>query len=91
MDKFNLDTSLFGPMVLDALIHIKNTEDKSLVFRRSCREGICGSCAMNINGKILWRVSHPSQKQCQSIPYLINPLSETCNKYDQLLRTVQGN
>ena len=51
MDKFNLDTSLFGPMVLDALIHIKNTEDKSLVFRRSCREGICGSCSMVINGK----------------------------------------
>ena len=38
-------------MVLDALIHIKNNLDKSLSFRRSCREGICGSCAMNINGK----------------------------------------
>ena len=38
-------------MVLDALTHIKNYEDKTLAFRRSCREGICGSCAMNINGK----------------------------------------
>ena len=38
-------------MVLDALVHIKNYEDKTLTFRRSCREGICGSCAMNINGK----------------------------------------
>ena len=39
-----------GMMVLDALIKIKNEEDPSLTFRRSCREGICGSCAMNING-----------------------------------------
>nr|YP_011017579.1 succinate dehydrogenase subunit 2 [Antithamnionella miharai]WQF69354.1 succinate dehydrogenase subunit 2 [Antithamnionella miharai]WQF69379.1 succinate dehydrogenase subunit 2 [Antithamnionella miharai] len=39
-----------GPMMLDALIHIKETQDSTLTFRRSCREGICGSCAMNING-----------------------------------------
>uniref|UniRef100_A0A343UXU6 Succinate dehydrogenase [ubiquinone] iron-sulfur subunit, mitochondrial n=1 Tax=Kumanoa ambigua TaxID=644273 RepID=A0A343UXU6_9FLOR len=39
-----------GPMVLDALIQIKNIQDSTLTFRRSCREGICGSCAMNING-----------------------------------------
>jgi succinate dehydrogenase/fumarate reductase-like Fe-S protein len=39
-----------GPMVLDALISIKNDDDPTLTFRRSCREGICGSCAMNING-----------------------------------------
>ena len=37
-------------MVLDALIKIKNEQDPGLTFRRSCREGICGSCAMNING-----------------------------------------
>lgn len=37
-------------MVLDALVQIKNNQDSSLTFRRSCREGICGSCAMNING-----------------------------------------
>jgi succinate dehydrogenase / fumarate reductase iron-sulfur subunit len=37
-------------MVLDALIKIKNEMDPPLTFRRSCREGICGSCAMNING-----------------------------------------
>ena len=40
-----------GPMVLDALIKIKNEQDPTLTFRRSCREGICGSCAMNIDGK----------------------------------------
>ena len=51
MDKFYINKSDCGPMVLDALIHIKNYEDKTLAFRRSCREGICGSCAMNINGK----------------------------------------
>jgi succinate dehydrogenase / fumarate reductase iron-sulfur subunit len=39
-----------GPMVLDALIKIKSEYDSSLTFRRSCREGICGSCAMNIDG-----------------------------------------
>ena len=39
-----------GPMVLDALIKIKNEIDPTLSFRRSCREGICGSCAMNIDG-----------------------------------------
>ena len=49
MSKFNVENP--GPMVLDALIHIKNNIDSSLTFRRSCREGICGSCAMNINGK----------------------------------------
>ena len=48
--KFNIDTTKCGPMVLDALIKIKNEIDSSLTFRRSCREGICGSCAMNIDG-----------------------------------------
>ena len=51
MDVFELDKKETGPMVLDGLIHIKNNLDKTLGFRRSCREGICGSCAMNINGK----------------------------------------
>jgi len=51
IDNFNIERKEVGPMVLDALIHIKNNVDKTLGFRRSCREGICGSCAMNINGK----------------------------------------
>ena len=51
MDLFEINKSETGPMVLDGLIHIKNNLDKTLGFRRSCREGICGSCAMNINGK----------------------------------------
>jgi len=48
---FEVDLNKSGPMVLDALIYIKNHLDSSLTFRRSCREGICGSCAMNINGR----------------------------------------
>jgi succinate dehydrogenase / fumarate reductase, iron-sulfur subunit len=50
IDRFELDMKSCGPMVLDALIQIKAALDSSLTFRRSCREGICGSCAMNING-----------------------------------------
>ena len=50
LDEFEVDPSKFGPMVLDALLHIKDQVDSTLTFRRSCREGICGSCAMNIDG-----------------------------------------
>jgi succinate dehydrogenase / fumarate reductase iron-sulfur subunit len=50
LDTFEIDTERCGPMVLDALIKIKNEVDPTLTFRRSCREGICGSCAMNIDG-----------------------------------------
>ena len=50
IDTYELDLTRIGPMVLDALIHIKNEVDQTLTFRRSCREGICGSCAMNIDG-----------------------------------------
>ena len=48
---FEIDTDDCGPMVLDALIKMKSEQDPTLTFRRSCREGICGSCAMNMNGK----------------------------------------
>lgn len=50
IDTFQVDLDDCGPMVLDALIWIKNRIDSSLTFRRSCREGVCGSCAMNIDG-----------------------------------------
>ncbi|MDN5788889.1 succinate dehydrogenase iron-sulfur subunit [Pseudorhodobacter sp.] len=49
-DTYEVDMATCGPMVLDALIKIKNEIDPTLTFRRSCREGICGSCAMNIDG-----------------------------------------
>jgi len=48
---YAVDLDDCGPMVLDALIKIKNEDDQTLTFRRSCREGICGSCAMNIDGQ----------------------------------------
>src|ERR1700759_2822850 len=51
LDRYEVDMDACGPMVLDALIKIKNEIDSTLSFRRSCREGICGSCAMNIDGK----------------------------------------
>jgi succinate dehydrogenase (ubiquinone) iron-sulfur subunit len=50
MQEYEVDLNTCGPMVLDALIKIKNEIDPTLTFRRSCREGICGSCSMNING-----------------------------------------
>jgi succinate dehydrogenase / fumarate reductase iron-sulfur subunit len=50
-DTFEIDLDSCGPMVLDALIKMKGEQDSTLTFRRSCREGICGSCSMNLNGK----------------------------------------
>ena len=50
-DRYTIDLASCGPMVLDALIKIKSEIDSTLTFRRSCREGICGSCAMNIGGR----------------------------------------
>ena len=50
LDSYDIDMDACGPMVLDALLKIKNEVDATLTLRRSCREGICGSCAMNIDG-----------------------------------------
>ena len=50
IDTYHVDINDCGPMVLDGLIWIKNHIDPTLTFRRSCREGVCGSCAMNIDG-----------------------------------------
>ena len=50
IDTYEIDKKKCGPMVLDALVKIKNEVDTTLTFRRSCREGVCGSCAMNIDG-----------------------------------------
>src|SRR5277367_2183729 len=68
MQTYTLDLNKTGPMALDALIRIKNEVDPTLTFRRSCREGICGSCAMNIDGVntlaclcgYLYKFVHPS-------------------------------
>ena len=61
MQSYDIDLNDCGPMVLDALIKIKNEIDPTLTFRRSCREGICGSCAMTVDGAntlaCIWSVS----------------------------------
>jgi len=61
-DTYDVDTDTFAPMVLDALIHIKNELDATLTFRRSCREGVCGSCAMNIGGRNTLACTHGWQE-----------------------------
>ena len=68
MDTYEFDKKTCGPMVLDALIHIKDNLDSTLGFRRSCREGICGSCAMNINGKNTLACITPIEKKVTIYP-----------------------
>ncbi|KAH9627136.1 hypothetical protein KSS87_018376 [Heliosperma pusillum] len=71
---YTIDLKQCGPMVLDALIKIKNEIDPTLTFRRSCREGICGSCAMNIDGcnglACLTKIPEPKTPE----PTMISPL-----------------
>ena len=57
-DTYDVDVDACGPMLLDVLIHIKNEVDPTLTFRRSCREGVCGSCAMNIGGRNTLACTH---------------------------------
>ena len=57
-DTYDVDMDAVGPMVLDALLYIKNTIDPTLAFRRSCREGVCGSCSMNIGGRNTLACTH---------------------------------
>ncbi|KAL0811574.1 hypothetical protein ABMA28_009957 [Loxostege sticticalis] len=70
---YEVDLDDCAPMVLDALLKIKNEIDPTLTFRRSCREGVCGSCAMNIDGvNTLACISHIDQNL--SKPSKIYPL-----------------
>ncbi|KAI6020651.1 hypothetical protein PISMIDRAFT_513318 [Pisolithus microcarpus 441] len=72
LQSYTIDLNQTGPMVLDALIKIKNEIDPTLTFRRSCREGICGSCAMNINGQntlaCLCRIDRDVSKDAKIYP-----------------------
>ncbi|KAI8967409.1 succinate dehydrogenase iron-sulfur protein [Mycotypha africana] len=74
LQKYQVDLNTCGPMVLDALIKIKNEQDHSLTFRRSCREGICGSCAMNIQGGNTLACISKIDKEDLSKPVKIYPL-----------------
>jgi len=95
MQDYTIDLKACGPMILDALIKIKDQVDTTLAFRRSCREGICGSCAMNINGKnglacLLY--IEPSEKaiEIQPLPHtyvvkdLIPDLTNFYNQYKSI-------
>ncbi|XP_043254125.1 succinate dehydrogenase [ubiquinone] iron-sulfur subunit, mitochondrial [Colletes gigas] len=92
MQDYKLDLNTCGPMVLDALIKIKNEMDPTLTFRRSCREGICGSCAMNIGGtntlacisKIDTNLSSPSKIYPLPHMYIVKDLvPDLTNFYNQ--------
>jgi succinate dehydrogenase / fumarate reductase iron-sulfur subunit len=75
-DTYEVDVEACGPMVLDALIYIKNEMDPGLAFRRSCREGVCGSCAMNIGGRNTLACTHGwsevpgSEVQVSPLPHM---------------------
>jgi len=72
-DTYDVDVSQCGPMLLDVLIHIKTTVDPTLTFRRSCREGICGSCAMNIDGRNALACIQ-GHEECSGSKIAISPL-----------------
>jgi len=71
---FSVDLDDCGPMYLDVLVKIKNELDPTLTFRRSCREGICGSCAMNINGRnglaCISKVTDASNHKIYPLPHM---------------------
>merc|ERR1712147_438381 len=96
MEEYKVDLNNCGPMVLDALIKIKNEMDPSLTFRRSCREGICGSCAMNIGGvNTLARLSKidANNKTTKIYPlphmYVVKDLVPDMNNFYQQYRSIQ--
>ena len=67
IDTFWVDYNEAGPMILDSLNYIKNELDSSLTFRKSCREGICGSCSMNINGTNTLACLKPLEKNNKTL------------------------
>ncbi|XP_020901238.2 succinate dehydrogenase [ubiquinone] iron-sulfur subunit, mitochondrial [Exaiptasia diaphana] len=92
MQEYKVDLNSCGPMVLDALIKIKNEIDPTLTFRRSCREGICGSCSMNIGGSntlaCISRIDQRTDKATKIYPlphmYVVKDLvPDMQNFYDQ--------
>merc|ERR1712226_1250066 len=95
MQEYQIDLKTCGPMILDALIKIKDEVDPTLTFRRSCREGICGSCAMNVNGKnglacLLYIEPNSKPIEIQPLPHsyvlkdLIPDLTNFYNQYKSI-------
>merc|ERR1712126_74138 len=96
MQNYEIDLNNCGPMVLDALIKIKNEMDPSLTFRRSCREGICGSCAMNIGGvntlACLTKIeANDKATKIYPLPhmYVVKDLVPDMNNFYQQYRSIQ--
>jgi len=96
MQEYTVDLNKCGPMVLDALIKIKNEMDPTLTFRRSCREGICGSCAMNIGGvntlACLSKIeANDKATKIYPLPhmYVIKDLVPDMNNFYQQYRSIQ--
>ncbi|XP_011196731.1 succinate dehydrogenase [ubiquinone] iron-sulfur subunit, mitochondrial [Zeugodacus cucurbitae] len=97
MQTYEVNLRECGPMVLDALIKIKNEVDPTLTFRRSCREGICGSCAMNIGGtntlacisKIDTNLSKPLKVYPLPHMYVVRDLVPDMNNFYEQYRSIQ--
>lgn len=97
MQIYEVDLDDCGPMVLDALIKIKNEIDPTLTFRRSCREGICGSCAMNINGgnhlACLSKIDENLKKTTRIYPlphmYVVKDLVPDMNNFYAQYRSIE--
>ncbi|KAJ3653269.1 hypothetical protein Zmor_012529 [Zophobas morio] len=74
MDKYTVDLNDCGPMVLDALLKIKRDDDSTLTFRRSCREGVCGCCAINIDGRnglaCITRINKSDTSKIYPLPHM---------------------
>lgn len=97
LQEYKVDLNECGPMVLDALIKIKNEQDPTLTFRRSCREGICGSCAMNIGGRntlaCLCRIDENTSKQSKIYPlphmYIVKDLVPDLTHFYKQYKSIQ--
>jgi len=97
MQEYSVDLSQCGPMVLDALIKIKNEVDPTLTFRRSCREGICGSCAMNIGGvntlACISKIDTSPDKKTKIYPlphmYVVKDLVPDMNNFYKQYKSIQ--
>ncbi|XP_023173984.2 succinate dehydrogenase [ubiquinone] iron-sulfur subunit, mitochondrial [Drosophila hydei] len=97
MQTYEINMRECGPMVLDALIKIKNEMDPTLTFRRSCREGICGSCAMNIGGTntlaCISKIDATSPKPLKVYPlphmYVVRDLVPDMNNFYEQYKNIQ--
>ncbi|KAJ3575397.1 hypothetical protein NP233_g1123 [Leucocoprinus birnbaumii] len=97
LQSYKIDLNQCGPMILDALIKIKNEMDPTLTFRRSCREGICGSCAMNIDGQntlaCLCRIDRDAGKDTKVYPlphmYVVKDLVPDLTLFYKQYKSIQ--